>query len=396
MVVVNRKQVDDNPIVVPDEGWWESVLSDEQRFAIAPSGKENSHRLREHPDDQLQAHVSAALHRPHPNAVGLTQDGVTPHPAPDGTGQTLVSAHDDIAPAQGAGQARQGGKPPAQAEPPATLTQADWTKAMQVYKDDQIVTLTVTSYNRGGLLVESSHLQGFVPYSHLVDMTCQSEQERDRFLSEYVGRDLRLKVIECVPDEGRIVFSERAARADAGRRPQLFSSLKVGDVTLGEVTNVTDFGVFVDLGGVEGLIHISELSWGRVVHPSNILKLGQKIEVQVLSILLERCRIALSLKRLKPNPWETISQRYAVNDVVPAVITSVVSFGVFARLEEGLEGLVHISEMEPEGIVVKDTFIEGQCIDVRILHIEPQHQRLGLSLKLNGNQTDAFSAPLPG
>jgi small subunit ribosomal protein S1 len=382
MVVVNRKQIDDNPVVVPDEGWWESVLSDEQRFAIAPSGKENSHRLREHPNDQLQPHIPASA---------------TLLPGPDGTGPILANAHGDIAPAvspQGAGQARQA-KPPVQAEPAATLTPADWANAMQVYKDDQIVTLTVTNYNRGGLLVESSHLQGFVPYSHLVDMTCQSEQERDRFLSEYVGRDLRLKVIECVPDEGRIVFSERAARADAGRRTQLFSSLKVGDIALGEVTNITDFGVFVDLGGVEGLIHISELSWGRVVHPSNILKLGQKIEVQVLSILLERCRIALSLKRLKPNPWETISQRYAVNDVVPAVITSVVSFGVFARLEEGLEGLVHISEMEPEGLVVKNIFTEGQHIDVRILHIEPQHQRLGLSLKLNGNQTDAFSASLP-
>ncbi len=364
MVVINRKHVDDSPTVMPDEGWWESVLSDEQHFAISHPGRENSHRLRERPDDALQAHTPASSSH----------------------------AHGDIAPT---GQARHV-KPAGQTEPSATLSQADWADAMQIYQQDQIVTLTVTSYNRGGLLVESSHLQGFVPYSHLVDMTCQSEQERDQFLSEYVGRDLRLKIIECVPDEGRIVFSERAARADAGRRTQLFSSLKTGDVALGEVTNITDFGVFVDLGGVEGLIHISELSWGRVVHPSNILKLGQKIEVQVLSILLERCRIALSLKRLKPNPWETISQRYAINDVVSAVITSVVSFGVFARLEEGLEGLVHISEMEPEGLVVKDTFTEGQHIEVRILHIEPQHQRLGLSLKPNGNKTDAFSASLSG
>ena len=163
---------------------------------------------------------------------------------------------------------------------------------------------------------------------------------------------------------------------------------------MGEVTNITDFGVFVDLGGVEGLIHISELSWGRVIHPSNVLNLGQKIEVQVLTILLERCRIALSLKRLKPNPWETISQRYTVNDVVPATITSVVSFGVFARLEEGLEGLVHTSEIEPEGLAVREAFTEGQHIDVRILHIEHQHQRLGLSLKLTGNETNASSASL--
>jgi small subunit ribosomal protein S1 len=217
-------------------------------------------------------------------------------------------------------------------------------------------------------------------------MTCQSDMERERFLSEYVGRDLRLKVIECVPDEGRVVFSERAARADAGRRTQLFSSLQPGHVATGEVTNITDFGAFVDLGGVEGLIHISELSWGRVIHPSHILHLGQKIQVQVLDVLPERCRIALSLKRLQANPWESIGQRYTVNAVVPAQITSVVSFGIFARLEEGLEGLVHVSEMDlSEGQMVKDRFTERQVIKVRILHMDPHHQRLGLSLKLGGN-----------
>jgi small subunit ribosomal protein S1 len=224
-----------------------------------------------------------------------------------------------------------------------------------------------------------------VPYSHLVDMTCQTDVERERFLAEYVGKELRLKVIECVSDEGRVVFSERAARADAGRRTELFSSLRPGEIVSGEVTNITDFGAFIDLGGVEGLIHISELSWGRVVHPSNILQLGQKVEVQVLDILPERCRIALSLKRLQVNPWETVGQRFTTNDIVPATVTSVVSFGVFARLEEGLEGLVHVSEMDLDGAMVRDRYVEGQKINVRILHIDPQHQRLGLSLKLDGN-----------
>ena len=341
MVVINRNQMDENPTIEPDEGWWESVLSDEQRFLHPTSDKENSYRLRERPSSSAQS-----------------------------------------TPVHSTGHQTQQAQFFAETEHPTTLSREDWANAVQIYQQDEIVTLTVTNYNRGGLLVESNHLQGFVPYSHLVDMTCQNEHERDQFLSEYVGRDLRLKIIECVPDEGRIVFSERAARADAGRRTQLFASLKPGDVIMGDVTNITDFGVFVDLGGVEGLIHISELSWGRVIHPSHILALGQKIEVQVLNILLERCRIALSLKRLRANPWETIAQRYTINDIVPAVVTSVVSFGVFARLEEGLEGLVHISEMD-EGIVVKDSFTEGQHIDVRILHIEPQHQRLGLSLKQN-------------
>jgi small subunit ribosomal protein S1 len=216
-------------------------------------------------------------------------------------------------------------------------------------------------------------------------MTCQTDVERENFLAGFVGKELSLKVIECVPDEGRVVFSERAARAGAGRRAQLFSHLQPGEIVSGEVTNITDFGVFIDLGGVEGLIHISELSWGRVVHPSHIVKLGQTLQVQVIDILPERCRIALSLKRLQSNPWETVHQRYAVNDIVPATVTSVVSYGVFARLEEGLEGLVHVSEMTLGAVTVRDVYQEGQKINVRILHVDPGHQRLGLSLKLDGN-----------
>jgi small subunit ribosomal protein S1 len=372
MVVINENPVDESAVDLRDEGWWESVLSDEQHISVASSGRDGARQIHERPNGHHHVHSGE---QSVPPAARHTAS------APSHSNHHHESHHT---------------KAPSQPESIAILTPADWANAEQIYKQDQIVTLTVTNYNRGGLLVESSSLQGFVPYSHLVDMTCQNDQEREHFLAQYVGRDLRLKIIECIPEKGRVVFSERSARSDAGRRPQLFSSLQVGDVTEGEVTNITDFGAFVDLGGVEGLIHISELSWGRVLHPSNVLKLGQKIEVQVLEILLERCRIALSVKRLKPNPWETITERYTVNDVVPAVITSVASFGVFARLDEGLEGLVHISEMEPEGLVVKETFAEGQRINVRILHIEAQHHRLGLSLKPNESEADALSTSLPG
>jgi small subunit ribosomal protein S1 len=337
MVVANKPRSTENPnhehVGVPyderDEGWWESVLADEERFS-------SGHHVR------VPASVTATAAKP----VILT-------------------------------------------DPPAEIPQADWAFAESVYKQDQIISLCVSGYNRGGLLVESDRLHGFVPYSHLVDMTCQTDVERDNFLADYVGKELRLKVIECVPEEGRVVFSERAARADAGRRTELFSSLRQGEIVSGEVTNITEFGAFIDLGGVEGLIHISELSWGRVVHPSHILQLGQRVEVQVIDILPERCRIALSLKRLQPNPWEFVGSRYTANDIVPATITSVVSFGVFARLEEGLEGLVHVSEMNLDGAAVRDIYSEAQKIKVRILHIDAQHQRLGLSLKLDGAKTNA-------
>jgi len=262
--------------------------------------------------------------------------------------------------------------------------QSDWSQAKKIYEQDMIVELSVTGCNRGGLLVEGQGLQGFVPFSHLVEMNNHPDGDgRLEFLSTYIGRTLGLKVIECVPEEGRVVFSERAARSESGCRTRLFNELTVGQKIKGDVTNVTEFGVFIDLGGVEGLIHISELSWGRVVHPADIVHLGENLEVLVIDVLPERCRVALSLKRLQPNPWETARNRYRVNDIVPATITTIISFGAFARLEEGLEGLIHISEIPLEnGQTIKDILAPGKDINVRILQVDSDHQRLGLSLKL--------------
>jgi len=262
--------------------------------------------------------------------------------------------------------------------------QPDWIQTRMVYDQDKIVQLGVTGCNRGGLLVEGQGLQGFVPFSHLVAMNSHPDGDgRMEFLSTYIGRILDLKVIECVPEEGRVVFSERAAKSESGCRTRLFSELSVGQTIKGDVTNITEFGVFIDLGGVEGLIHISELSWGRVVHPADIVGLGETLEVMVIDVSPERCRVALSLKRLQPNPWETVRNRYLVNDIVPATITTIVSFGAFARLEEGLEGLIHVSEIPLEnGRTIKEILAPGAKVNVRILQVDSTHQRLGLSLKL--------------
>ena len=260
----------------------------------------------------------------------------------------------------------------------------DWSEVRDLYHQDRIVDLEVTGYNRGGVLVEGEGLYGFVPYSHLVEMAANPErQNREEGLETYVGRTLRLKVIECAPEDGRVVFSERAALAEPGKRMDLFNTLEPGQSVRGTVTNVTDFGVFIDLGGVEGLIHISELSWGRVSHPGQIVKLGQEIEAQVLEISPERCRVALSLKRLLPNPWEKADTDFAIGQVVPAKITSIVSYGAFARLEAGIEGLIHASEMPLEdGKLVRDVVSEDQEVQVRILHVDAAHQRMGLSLNV--------------
>lgn len=277
-------------------------------------------------------------------------------------------------------------RPGGSAKHDAPRPSPDWHEVRELYHKDRIVELKVTGFNRGGVLVEGEGLFGFVPYSHLVDLSANLErQARERGLESYVGRTLRLKVIECAPEDGRVVFSERAALAEPGKRMQLFSRLEVGQTVSGVVTNITDFGVFIDLGGVEGLIHISELSWGRVTHPGQIVKIGQQVETRVLEVSPERCRVALSLKRLLPNPWEQADTDFAAGQTVPAVITSIVSYGAFARLQAGVEGLIHASEMNlGADQTVRDVLEEGQELQVRILHVDAANQRMGLSLKLVG------------
>ncbi|HEY9088139.1 MAG TPA: S1 RNA-binding domain-containing protein [Anaerolineaceae bacterium] len=262
------------------------------------------------------------------------------------------------------------------------INMVDWDHVQELYEQDEIIELQVHGYNRGGLLVQSEGVQGFVPISHLVDMpNGASEEERRRIMTAYLGRTLQLKVIECEPSQERVVLSERAALAGEGRRKQLFRSLHNGEIVVGAVTNVTDFGVFVDLGGVEGLIHVSELSWGRVQTPSEVLKVGQEVRAVVLQVSEENARVALSHKRLYPNPWDSLCECYKPGDVVPGVITSIMRFGAFARLNEGVEGLIHISSINmPEDESLEHYLRPGQHVRVRILHIEAERRRLGLGL----------------
>jgi small subunit ribosomal protein S1 len=200
---------------------------------------------------------------------------------------------------------------------------------------------------------------------------------------QYVDRNVSLKIIECEPEKKRIVFSERAALAGEGQRRHLLSSLQPGDVVCGIVTNVTHFGAFVDLGGLEGLIHVSELSWGRVQRPADIVKVGDEVQTLILQVAEDKGRIALSLKRLDSNPWDVLAQNLAPGDSVPATISSIVKYGAFARLEEGVEGLIHISSMNfPNGCTHIDDFLyEGQTVNVCVLHIDPRKRRLGLKLE---------------
>ena len=267
----------------------------------------------------------------------------------------------------------------------ALSDEINWNWAKQLYEQDLVVSLDVADHNRGGLLVLGDEIQGFVPASHLVGLSNKAlKKNRDDLLSPYVGRSIKLKVIECDQERGRIVFSERAAQTEAGSRLELLNTLNIGDRKIGRITTITDFGVFVDLGGVEGLIHISELSWGRVCHPKDIVNIGEDIEVYTLQVDREKARVALSVKRLLPNPWDTVHSRYQTGQTTKAVITNIVSFGVFARLEDGLDGLIHISELgdKESSQDIKNFFSEGQEVTVSILHIDSTRQRLGLSFDM--------------
>ncbi len=259
----------------------------------------------------------------------------------------------------------------------------DWESVKNIFLQDEVILLEVYGFNRGGLLVKGQGIQGFVPVSHLVDLPVDAcEDVKQDLLAKYEGRSLYLKVIECEPSNERIVLSERAAQAGEGKRKQLFESLKAGARASGLVTNVTDFGVFVDLGGVEGLVHVSELSWGRVEQPAYLFKIGQPVDVIVLQVNESTARIALSIKRLSENPWDSLQMSHKTGDVVPAEVTSIMRFGVFARLNEGIEGLIHVSSISDVcgHCDLSKLFVIGQPLTVKILHIDAERRRLGLGL----------------
>ncbi len=265
-------------------------------------------------------------------------------------------------------------------------TANDWHTISHIMQNDEILELIVVGFNRGGLLVEWRSLRGFVPASQLVSFPQDGAANDQRRLSlgERVGESLQLRIIELNAEKNRLIFSERAAQVKSGTREELLRRLKPGDHTSGIITNLCDFGAFVDLGGVEGLVHISELSWGRVGHPADILERGQQIQVYVLEVDDNTSRIALSLKRLHPDPWATVGQRYRIGEIVEGRITNVVDFGAFACIEEGLEGLIHFSELaEGHFLHPRNVVDEGDVIRARILSIDGRNRRLGLSLRLS-------------
>ncbi len=226
-----------------------------------------------------------------------------------------------------------------------------WTRIKEMYDSEELVYVTVTGFNQGGALVKGREVTGFIPSSHLLCLPMGVRpKEKRRLLAGLISKRLSARVIEWDPANDRVVLSERAARSEDGARKHLLDTLKPGDRVSGVVTNITNFGVFIDLGGLEGLVHVSELSWGRVSDPADLVKPGTTIDLMVMEVFTDKSRVALSIKRLYPNPWEEISLKLKPGDVVPAAITRISRIGVFARLEEfGIEGLIHHTTLECHG-----------------------------------------------
>lgn len=280
------------------------------------------------------------------------------------------------------------------------LQQYDWEEAARMMDEDEVVEVKVTGYNRGGVLVRWKRLEGFIPQSHMVTVNAGLRgQDRHDALTELEGDPLNVKIIEVDPSRRRLIFSEREAQREwrAQQKERLLEELEEGDVVKGTVTGLRDFGAFVNLGGADGLIHVSELAWHRIDHPRDILEIGDEIDVFVLNLDYERNRIALSRKRLLPDPWDDAIERYHEGQLVEGVVTNVVDFGAFIALNDGLEGLLHISEMgdgtlnEPYSYVKK-----GDELQLRISRLEPERRRVGFTQRWGTEQPVLADEEEPG
>jgi len=266
-----------------------------------------------------------------------------------------------------------------------SITQArverDWDRAKHLFDEGQTVESTVVGNNKGGLIVNFGQIRGFVPGSQLANN--QYGSQRPGRWNQLTGEQLRLKIIEVDRERNRLILSERAVQQQHEHEKEKFlDELKEGDTRAGKVTSLANFGAFVDIGGIDGLIHLSELAWTRISHPREILNVGDEVEVYILNVDHEQKRVALSLKRLEAEPWSEVFKHYYINQVTDAVVTKLTDFGAFARIDNRIEGLIHISEITDRNINhPREVLVEGQEIKVRIIHIDPERQRMGLSFK---------------
>jgi small subunit ribosomal protein S1 len=261
----------------------------------------------------------------------------------------------------------------------------DWIKAEEMLESGEIIEAPVINYNRGGVIVPFGNLRGFVPASHLTDLRRgMDDRQRQQAMSKLRDESIPMRVIEVNRRRRRLVLSQRDAQKEwqEARKTELIDKLETGDVVKGHVSGLRSFGAFVDLGGADGLIHISELAWHRVNHPREVVRVGEEVEVYVLGLDREEQRIALSRKRMLPNPWSLAEENYAINQLVEGRVTRTVTYGAFVEIEPGIEGLLHISQLSRDNVEdVTELISEGEVHLLRIISLDTTRQRIGLSLK---------------
>ncbi|MQA96560.1 MAG: 30S ribosomal protein S1 [Streptosporangiales bacterium] len=266
-----------------------------------------------------------------------------------------------------------------------------WGTIEKIKEEDGIVTGTVIEVVKGGLILDIG-LRGFLPAS-LVEM------RRVRDLQPYVGRELEAKIIELDKNRNNVVLSRRAwlEQTQSEVRQTFLNTLQKGQIRKGVVSSIVNFGAFVDLGGVDGLVHVSELSWKHIDHPSEVVEVGQEVTVEVLDVDMERERVSLSLKATQEDPWQQFARTHQIGQVVPGRVTKLVPFGAFVRVEEGIEGLVHISELAERHVEIPEQVVQvGDEIFVKIIDIDLDRRRISLSLKQANEGAEEFDPTLYG
>ena len=264
----------------------------------------------------------------------------------------------------------------------------DWRDAETLLASQDVYSGAVAGFNKGGLIVKLGNVRGFVPASQLgPSRRRRSEGDTpEQKWARMVGEPMQVKVIEVDRGRNRLILSERAAAKESreAQKDRLLTEIKAGDVRKGHVISLAEFGAFVDIGGADGLVHLSELSWKHITHPNEVLHVGQEVEVVVLNVDHERKRIGLSLKRREDDPWTLIQRKYAIGQLISGTITKLAKFGAFARVEgeDEIEGLIHVSELSDGHIEhPREVVTEGQTLTLRVIKIEPDKRRMGLSLK---------------
>lgn len=253
----------------------------------------------------------------------------------------------------------------------------DWDVLMDAFNAQQHVTVRTGEPVKGGMIAYFNDVKGFIPASQMTLSYVNN-------LEQYAGKEFEVEILELNKSKRKVIFSRKALLAveDNARKEAFWSSVQLNEVVEGEVKRITNFGVFVDIGGVDGLIHISELSWGRVSHPNEVVKVGDKVHVLILNANREDNKISLSMKQATPNPWNTVEERYHVGDVVDGRVVNLTDFGAFLEIEPGVEGLVHISQISRDRIEKpSDVLRIKETYAVRIIEMNMDEKKIKLSMK---------------